>query len=109
MQKLTTDEKKKVVLISMSKNNYTLSKIPVARCFISKKLYDNRNHNFLKGLKEPTKVVARTVLDYDTMQRYIYEVELKDTNVSVRQKDFILPEWRSSGWGGCFLIQNIIN
>ena len=101
-KKRTPDQKKKVVLISMSKNNYTMSKIPGARCFISQEMYDNRNENFLKGLKILRSVNAEVITSYKLKQLYLYEVELKGMNVDVRQKDFILPEWRKAGWGGCF-------
>ena len=102
-KKLTPDQKqRKVVLISMSKNNYTMPKIPGARCFVSQEMYDNRNENVLKSLKILRSVNAEVVTGYKLRQRYIYEVELKDMNVEVRQKNFILPEWTPPGWGGYF-------
>ena len=105
---LNIEEKRKVVIISMSVNNYTISKIDGAKFFVFEALFENGEKNFLKGLKSK-RVEACLALAKSIKQKYIYEIELKDKGVDNKTEDFVLLEWRTTGWGGSFLIKNTIN
>ena len=62
---------------------------PGAKCFVPKIIYDNRSKNVLRGLKEPTRVIA-SVLGKDINHRYVYDVELQERSINTRVEDFTL-------------------
>ena len=63
-----------------------------AKFFVSKTIYDNRSKKSLRGLKEPTRVVAASVLGKEIKHWYVYEVELQERTINTRVEDFTLPE-----------------
>ena len=56
---------------------------------------------FLKALKSK-RVEACLALAKSIKQKYIYEIELKGKGVDNKTEDFVLPEWRATGWGVFF-------
>ena len=95
------EQKRKVVIISMSQNNYIISKIGGAKFFVSLALFENTEKDFLKQLKSK-RVEACLALGKSIKQRCIYKIELKDKVTDTKTEVLILPEWRSKGWGGLF-------
>ena len=83
-------EKKKSKNIAMVSNasHITLIKVPEARFFISRKIYENRNVNFFKGMQFVAGRRCRSTLGYAFDERFVYELELK--NVTRRSPSTIL-------------------
>ena len=49
---------------------------PGAKCFVTQAIYDNRNKNFVRELKEPTRVVAALVLGKEIKRRSSFRKEV---------------------------------
>ena len=88
----TKEEKKQRVLSNAS--HITLRKVSGARFFESRKIYENRNINFLKGMRFVAERECFLTLDNTFDERFVDEFQLKVVTRRISRYDFIMPKYR---------------
>ena len=69
----------------------TLRKVPGTRFFALRKIYENRNVNFLKGMQFVAERDCRLTLGYAFDERFVYEIKLKNETRRTYKYNFIMP------------------
>ena len=77
-RKIDTDQKKKSCSDLDEYKHLCNEKNTRCKMFVSQNIYDDMGKNFLRALKEPTRVVAALVLGKELKHRLVYEVELQE-------------------------------
>lgn len=92
-------KKKKAITIASNVSHITLRKVPVERSFVSRKIYENRNFNFLRRTQFTAEWDTRLNIGYAIDESSIYEFELKNVKKRNSRHNFIKPNYRISNKG----------
>ena len=66
---------------------------------MSKKIFDYRNANFLKGMQFVGVRDCHLTLGYAFYEKFVYEFELKNVTKSISKFNFIMPNYRLKNGG----------